>query len=192
MHGHVSLKSRSGPQRSSSLKREKTEGEAASTSVPPQSSPGIIIRPFGSVGKKSKLAQEFVAELLKQPTHAEGELSPVPMSAPPVMVTPHARIPSPQEAPALSSVAPSACPLQPPVVSQLCIYTGPGQTVAAPTVPPLQNALRSVDTKGVQRALRTEEEDSLSDAGTYTIETESQDQEVEEARHMIDQVIRFP
>uniref|UniRef100_A0A3P8V896 Centrosomal protein 170B n=1 Tax=Cynoglossus semilaevis TaxID=244447 RepID=A0A3P8V896_CYNSE len=140
VHGHVSLKSRSGPQRSSSLKREKTEGEAASTSVPPQSSPGIIIRPFGSVGKKSKLAQEFVAELLKQPTHAEGELSPVPMSAPPVM---------------------------------LCIYTGPGQTVAAPTVPPL--------------ALRTEEEDSLSDAGTYTIETESQDQEVEEARHMIDQ-----
>lgn len=36
---------------------------------------------------------------------------------------------------------------------------------------------------------RTEEEDSLSDAGTYTIETESQDKEVEEARSMIDQVI---
>ncbi len=35
---------------------------------------------------------------------------------------------------------------------------------------------------------RTGEEDSLSDAGTYTIETESQDKEVEEARSMIDQV----
>lgn len=38
---------------------------------------------------------------------------------------------------------------------------------------------------------RTEEEDSLSDAGTYTIETESQDKEVEEARSMIDQVMYF-
>lgn len=35
---------------------------------------------------------------------------------------------------------------------------------------------------------RNEEDDSLSDAGTYTIETESQDKEVEEARNMIDQV----
>ncbi|XP_066485586.1 centrosomal protein of 170 kDa protein B [Tiliqua scincoides] len=33
-----------------------------------------------------------------------------------------------------------------------------------------------------------EEEDSLSETGTYTIETESQDKEVEEARKMIDQV----
>lgn len=36
--------------------------------------------------------------------------------------------------------------------------------------------------------VRNEEDDSLSDAGTYTIETESQDKEVEEARNMIDQV----
>lgn len=36
---------------------------------------------------------------------------------------------------------------------------------------------------------RNEEDDSLSDAGTYTIETESQDKEVEEARNMIDQVM---
>ena len=32
------------------------------------------------------------------------------------------------------------------------------------------------------------QDDSLSDAGTYTIETDAQDQEVEEARKMIDQV----
>lgn len=34
---------------------------------------------------------------------------------------------------------------------------------------------------------RNEEEDSLSDAGTYTIETDVQDKELEEARSKIDQ-----
>lgn len=38
------------------------------------------------------------------------------------------------------------------------------------------------------KARKQEEDDSLSDAGTYTIETEAQDREVEEARRMIDQV----
>uniref|UniRef100_A0A2I3H7H1 Centrosomal protein 170B n=1 Tax=Nomascus leucogenys TaxID=61853 RepID=A0A2I3H7H1_NOMLE len=38
------------------------------------------------------------------------------------------------------------------------------------------------------KARKQEEDDSLSDAGTYTIETEAQDMEVEEARKMIDQV----
>uniref|UniRef100_A0A672ZUG8 Centrosomal protein 170B n=1 Tax=Sphaeramia orbicularis TaxID=375764 RepID=A0A672ZUG8_9TELE len=123
VHGHipptqqvtVPLKGQghAGPQRSSSLKREKTEGEAASSGSSSRSSSGIIIRPFGSVGKKSKLAQEFAAEFLKD----------------------------------------------------------------------------SVSTMiGPQRTVRNEEDDSLSDAGTYTIETEAQDKEVEEARNMIDQV----
>uniref|UniRef100_A0A8D3AFX6 FHA domain-containing protein n=1 Tax=Scophthalmus maximus TaxID=52904 RepID=A0A8D3AFX6_SCOMX len=141
VHGHipptqqvtVPLKGQghSGPQRSSSLKREKTEGEAASSNSSPRSSSGIIIRPFGSVGKKSKLAQEFATEFLKVSS----------------------LIPSPQEPPAQSSVSYPSSPSQPPAVM-----------------------------------VRNEEDDSLSDAGTYTIETESQDKEVEEARHMIDQV----
>lgn len=42
------------------------------------------------------------------------------------------------------------------------------------------------------KAVRTEEEDSLSDAGTYTIETEAPDKEVEEARNMIDKVNTLP
>lgn len=50
-----------------------------------------------------------------------------------------------------------------------------------------QQGISGVDAKG-PRLIRNEEEDSLSDAGTYTIETESQDKEVEEARSMIDQV----
>ncbi|XP_024615011.1 centrosomal protein of 170 kDa protein B [Neophocaena asiaeorientalis asiaeorientalis] len=40
----------------------------------------------------------------------------------------------------------------------------------------------------VTKAGKEEEDDSLSDAGTYTIDTEVQDREVEEARRMIDQV----
>uniref|UniRef100_A0A672ZSJ0 Centrosomal protein 170B n=1 Tax=Sphaeramia orbicularis TaxID=375764 RepID=A0A672ZSJ0_9TELE len=157
VHGHipptqqvtVPLKGQghAGPQRSSSLKREKTEGEAASSGSSSRSSSGrasIIIRPFGSVGKKSKLAQEFAAEFLKDSgphdsSPTRDKTSPPPMSAPPVMVSPpHVRIPSPQEPP---------------------------------------------------RTVRNEEDDSLSDAGTYTIETEAQDKEVEEARNMIDQLI---
>jgi centrosomal protein CEP170 len=52
---------------------------------------------------------------------------------------------------------------------------------------PLGLGVCGVDPKA-SRVVRNEEEDSLSDAGTYTIETESQDKEVEEARNMIDQV----
>uniref|UniRef100_A0A671TYA8 Centrosomal protein 170B n=1 Tax=Sparus aurata TaxID=8175 RepID=A0A671TYA8_SPAAU len=147
-----------GPQRSSSLKREKTEGEAASSASSSRSSSGIIIRPFGSVGKKSKLAQEFAAEFLKDSSQQDSppmrdKTSPPPMSAPPVMVSPpHAQIPPPKNLLHLPQ---------------------------SPTPPPPYS---------IQQVMKNEEDDSLSDAGTYTIETESQDKEVEEARNMIDQV----
>uniref|UniRef100_A0A3B4UUX5 Centrosomal protein 170B n=1 Tax=Seriola dumerili TaxID=41447 RepID=A0A3B4UUX5_SERDU len=210
VHGHipptqqvtVPLKGQShgGPQRSSSLKREKTEGEAASLSSSSRSSSGIIIRPFGSVGKKSKLAQEFAAEFLKDSSQQDSsptrdKMSPPPMSAPPVMVSPaHARIPSPQEPPALSSVSYPSSPLQPPAISKSSIPTNAGQTSSpAHSSGPHSSSMlplgvRAGDMKGSQRTVRNEEDDSLSDAGTYTIETESQDKEVEEARNMIDQV----
>lgn len=45
--------------------------------------------------------------------------------------------------------------------------------------------------EGQNRGPRNEEEDTLSDAGTYTIETEVQDKELEEARSKIDQA-SFP
>ncbi len=190
-----------GPQRSSSLKREKTEGEVASSGSSSRSSSGIIIRPFGSVGKKSKLAQEFTAEFLKDSGQQDSsptrdKASPPPMSAPPVMVSPpHARIPSPQEPPAPSSVSYPTSPLQPPAISKSSMLTNAaGQTAspvhssAPPMSPMLPLGIRGGDPKCSQRMMRNEEDDSLSDAGTYTIETESQDKEVEEARNMIDQV----
>lgn len=45
-----------------------------------------------------------------------------------------------------------------------------------------------MEAKGPRGGSRNEEEDSLSDAGTYTIEAEAQDKDVEEARNKIDQV----
>uniref|UniRef100_A0A7N6AWB1 CEP170 C-terminal domain-containing protein n=1 Tax=Anabas testudineus TaxID=64144 RepID=A0A7N6AWB1_ANATE len=172
VHGHipptqqvtVPLKGQghSGPQRSSSLKREKTEGEVASSSSSSRSSSGIIIRPFGSVGKKSKLAQEFAAEFLKDSNQQDSsptmdKTSPPPMSAPPVMVT-------------TGHLASSV------------------QSSGPPMSPMMPSSVHGGDLKCTQRMMRNEEDDSLSDAGTYTIETESQDKEVEEARNMIDQV----
>ncbi|XP_016318278.1 centrosomal protein of 170 kDa protein B isoform X2 [Sinocyclocheilus anshuiensis] len=216
VHGHVPptqqitvpLKgsSHGGSQRSSSLKREKTEDSGTSTSLlgtSSRSSPAITIKPFGSVGKKSKLAQEFTAEFLKD----TGKTSSPPMSAPPVMMSPsHTLLPSPAEPPGPSSVSYPSSPSQLPALSQSLLpatspVSAPSQTPgrspvssasllcsAGSPVPPFSPLLVSgVETKG-SSVTRTEEEDSLSDAGTYTIETESQDKEVEEARSMIDQV----
>ncbi|XP_012993940.2 centrosomal protein of 170 kDa protein B isoform X2 [Esox lucius] len=236
MHGHIPptqqvtlpLKGQShgGPQRSSSLKREKTEeplsGGSASSSSASGSGPssrassGITIKPFGSVGKKSKLAQEFAAELLiKDAGHrasspSRDKTSPPPMSAPPVMmVSPsRTRIPSPLDPP--SSVSYPSTPMPPPVPrsysptpaplspvlalshppSRSPVQTGSPVHSTVPSQPPLMPpvlGIRGVDPKA-SRVVRNDEEDSLSDAGTYTIETESQDKEVEEARNMIDQV----
>ncbi|XP_070404920.1 centrosomal protein of 170 kDa protein B isoform X2 [Nothobranchius furzeri] len=211
VHGHipptqqvtVPLKGQghSGPQRSSSLKREKTEGEGASSSSSSHSSSGVVIRPFGSVGKMSKLAQEFAAEFLKDsgqnetsPTRAK--MSPPPMSAPPVMVSAlHAQIPSPPQPPAPNSVSHPASPLQPQATTRSSMppsAAGQGASLVHPSgtlmSTMLSLAVRGGDPKSPQRMVRNEEDDSLSDAGTYTIETESQDKEVEEARNMIDQV----
>ncbi|XP_075386604.1 centrosomal protein of 170 kDa protein B isoform X2 [Tenrec ecaudatus] len=119
-----------GPQRAGSLKREKAEERLAG----PAPAPRAPARPFGSVGRRSRLAQDFLA------TRASPDKAP---PAPPAPLPPLG---------------------------------------ASPEVP-----LLPADPQ-LTKARRPEEEDSLSDAGTYTIETEAPDQEVEEARRMIDQV----
>nr|XP_058914810.1 centrosomal protein of 170 kDa protein B isoform X3 [Kogia breviceps] len=139
--------SSSGPQRAGSLKREKTEERLGSPS-PTARAPA---RPFGSVGRRSRLAQDFVAQCLRDgsPAARSGpEKTPPTLPAPPL---PHRAGP----------VAPSPPP-PPPADPQ------------------------------VTKARKQEEDDSLSDAGTYTIETEAQDREVEEARKMIDQGLPVP
>uniref|UniRef100_W5KPG9 Centrosomal protein 170B n=1 Tax=Astyanax mexicanus TaxID=7994 RepID=W5KPG9_ASTMX len=223
IHGHipptqqitVPLKgsSNSGPQRSSSLKREKTEEAMSKSSSSPsssgpssRSSPAITIKPFGSIGKKSKLAQEFASEFLMDSERT----SPPPMSAPPVMMSPsHTHLPSPAEPHGPSSVSYPSSPSQLPIMPQPLLPVSASVPVTVPIpIPSHPPALGSVSSASpgrsavpqfsplgvtgvdpkASRAVRTEEEDSLSDAGTYTIETESQDKEVEEARSMIDQV----
>ncbi|XP_026861086.2 centrosomal protein of 170 kDa protein B isoform X2 [Electrophorus electricus] len=218
VHGHipatqqitVPLKgsSHSGLQRSSSLKREKTEEPINRSSISPSSSgpssrcsPAITSKPFGSVGKKSKMAQDFSAELHKD----SEQISPSPKSAPPVMVSPAHNLltPSPPNTCGPSSVSYTSSPSQLPALSQAIFSSSSPVTVPShqPTLslvsstspvsssfPQLSSvAVSGVDSKS-SRMVHTEEEDSLSDAGTYTIETESQDKEVEEARNMIDQV----
>ncbi|XP_004434372.1 PREDICTED: centrosomal protein of 170 kDa protein B [Ceratotherium simum simum] len=135
--------SSSGPQRASSLKREKTEERLGSPS-PAARAP---VRPFGSVGRRSRLAQDFMAQCLREGSPAT---RPAPEKVPPAL-------PAPLTPRGASPVVPSTLP-PPPADPQL------------------------------SKARKQEEDDSLSDAGTYTIETETQDQEVEEARKMIDQV----
>uniref|UniRef100_A0A452QY08 Centrosomal protein 170B n=2 Tax=Ursus americanus TaxID=9643 RepID=A0A452QY08_URSAM len=133
----------SGPQRASSLKRERTEERVGGPSPASRGS----ARPFGSVGRRSRLAQDFMAQCLREGSPAA---RPGPDKASPAS-------PAPETPRGASPVAP-ATPPPPPADPQLT------------------------------KARKQDEDDSLSDAGTYTIETEGQDPEVEEARQMIDQV----
>uniref|UniRef100_A0A8C5QKG3 Centrosomal protein 170B n=1 Tax=Leptobrachium leishanense TaxID=445787 RepID=A0A8C5QKG3_9ANUR len=140
-------------QRSHSFRKDKTD-ERSNPAPPTAAKPPI--KNYGSVGKKSKLAQDFAAEFFHEPVESVQPTLEKPTSLPlstAVLTQPQA---SHLEASILSGIiATSASP--------------PSETQPA-------------------RTKKTEEEDSLSDAGTYTIETENQDKEVEEARKMIDQV----
>ncbi|NXM94803.1 C170B protein, partial [Sylvia borin] len=130
-----------GTQRTSSFKREKTEDRINSSA---SSTPRA--KSYGSVGRKSKMAQDFMAEYLRE-TAQSGK--------------PNAEKPAPVPTP----VAPRV------------VISSEAEPASAP--PP--------EVKSAQ-GRRNDEEDSVSETGTYTIETESQDKEVEEARKMIDQV----
>ncbi|NXY23773.1 C170B protein, partial [Atrichornis clamosus] len=132
-----------GTQRTSSFKREKTEDRINSSS---SSASRASAKTYGSVGRKSKMAQDFMAEYLRE-TAQSGKPS--------------------TEKPA---------PLPMPVAPRVVISSEPEPASAPP--PEVKSA----------QGRRNDEEDSVSETGTYTIETESQDKEVEEARKMIDQV----
>ncbi|NXV72401.1 C170B protein, partial [Atlantisia rogersi] len=135
--------SSSGTQRTSSFKREKTEDRINSSS---SSASRASAKTYGSVGRKSKMAQDFMAEYLRE-TAQSGKPS-----------------------------AEKPAPLLAPVAPRVVILSEP-ESASAP----------SLEVKSAQ-VRRNDEEDSVSETGTYTIETESQDKEVEEARKMIDQV----
>ncbi|XP_070607538.1 centrosomal protein of 170 kDa protein B isoform X4 [Erythrolamprus reginae] len=130
--------------RAGSFRREKADERTSPSSTSTSRTP---VKSHGSVGRKSKLAQEFAAECLRESVQAT---QPNIEKPPPVQTL-----------------------LNPRAVT---VPTAP-ETIPPPIADPK-----------VAKARKQEEEDSLSETGTYTIETESQDKEVEEARKMIDQV----
>ncbi|XP_034078208.1 centrosomal protein of 170 kDa protein B isoform X7 [Gymnodraco acuticeps] len=163
-----------GFQRAGSLRREKTE-DRMSTSYSSRSSSSVSARPFSSVGRRSKLAQEFNAEFLKQAKQAASASWEENASSPPTAAK------TETVAISQSSPAPSKAPYQPQTSSPI------HQPVAlkAPVMAPVT---QSVEVTSPTVGPKHEEEDSLSDAGTYTIEADIQDKELEEARTKIDQV----
>uniref|UniRef100_H3DJA6 Centrosomal protein 170B n=1 Tax=Tetraodon nigroviridis TaxID=99883 RepID=H3DJA6_TETNG len=143
-------------QRAGSLRREKTE-ERISTSFSSHSSSSVPTKPFSSVGRRSKFAQEFIAEFQKQAAKME------------MVVASHASPSSP------------GAPGQPQTSSPV------HQPVPLP-VPMMPLSSQDAEEKSAHVCSKNEEDDNLSDAGTYTIEADVQDRELEEARSTIDKV----
>ncbi|XP_056151592.1 centrosomal protein of 170 kDa protein B [Lampris incognitus] len=167
-----------GHQRAGSLRREKTE-DRISTGFSSRSSSSVSIRPFGSVGRRSKLAQDFTAEFLKQAKQA--------------FTT--SREKSPSSSPTSNSSGTTTTsqshhsPASPPLstVPHLVQTSSPVHQPMPLKAPLMPQASQSAEVKSPRYGPKNEEEDSLSDAGTYTIEADAQDKELEEARRKIDQ-----
>lgn len=172
-----------GFQRAGSLRREKTDVRLSSSSSSGNfSSRSASSRPFGSVGRRSKLAQDFANEFLRQSRSASAiaaaSVAPAPSS-------------SSYSSPPTSTGASTHTPLQrsAPVPRSHHSSAPQHSSVSSKTpVASLKAAAPDPRDPRAPRPFRSEEEDSLSDAGTYTIEADMQDKEVEEARSRIDQV----
>ncbi|KAM7402865.1 hypothetical protein PAMA_003674 [Pampus argenteus] len=166
-----------GPQRAGSLRREKTE-DWISTTVSSRSPSSVSVRPFSSVGRRSKLAKEFTAELLKQAKQAASTASwEKNTCSPPATALTGTKVASQCNQRSPSPSSPPNAPYQPQTSSPIHQPV----PLKAPMMP-----LASQSHGGP----RNEEEDSLSDAGTYTIEADVQDKELEEARRKIDRAKR--
>nr|XP_033807123.1 centrosomal protein of 170 kDa protein B isoform X2 [Geotrypetes seraphini] len=136
----------SGPQRSGSFRREKTDERLSSSSSSTSRTSG---KNYGSVGKKSKIAQEFAVEYFREHSETANQ---------------NAELPTGMQG-----------------------QTSLPMTIATQVVVSSPLSTSPQDSKAI-KVLKNDEEDSLSDAGTYTIETEAPEKEVEDARKMIDQV----
>lgn len=163
-----------GFQRSGSLRKEKTE-DRISTGFSSRSSSSVTVRPFGSVGRRSKLSQEFTAELRRQQKQNSSSSLDKSASSSPKMAHKRTVV--------ISQFSQSSA--SPPPVDEL-IQPQTSSPVHEPfplKTPVSSQASRTVDVQ----SQRNQEEDNLSDAGTYTIEADVQDKELEEARRKIDQ-----
>ncbi|XP_034530302.1 centrosomal protein of 170 kDa protein B [Notolabrus celidotus] len=164
-----------GPQRAGSLRREKTE-DRISTGYSSRSSSSVPVRPFSSAGRRSKISQDFTAELLKQTKASasatwEKNVSSHSAAHKKEMTKPEKMLS--QSSPPASYQPQTSSPIRKPV----------------PLMPPLMPpASQILEVKSPLNSPRIEDDDCLSDAGTYTIEEDVQDREIEEARKKIAQV----
>ncbi|XP_041668337.1 centrosomal protein of 170 kDa protein B isoform X2 [Cheilinus undulatus] len=164
-----------GPQRAGSLRREKTE-DRISTGFTSRSSSSVPIRPFSSAGRRSKLTQEFNAEVFKQTksfaTATWDKNTPGPSTAAKKETAKSETLVLSQSSPPNIYQPQTSSPIRQPV------------PLKPPVMPP---APQSSEVKSPQLSPRNEDDDCLSDAGTYTIEADVQDRETEEARKKINQ-----
>ncbi|XP_052009475.1 centrosomal protein of 170 kDa protein B-like [Xyrauchen texanus] len=186
----IPLKGSDSPQRAGALRREKSEIRLSTSEYSSRS----VSKPFGSVGRKSKLAQDFAAELLRvSKTSPASTLDSNSSRSNSTWV----KTPSSTSAlfPPTTNAGFAVEHQSPPTSSHSHTYTM-NQTFSIslsqqsrpqnPSSVPMEDNNKEAKTLGPKQ--EEEEEDRLSDAGTYTIETEGPDKEVVEARGMIDQV----
>ncbi|XP_051501800.1 centrosomal protein of 170 kDa protein B-like isoform X2 [Myxocyprinus asiaticus] len=185
----IPLKGSDSPQRAGSLRREKSQIRMSTSEFSSRS----LSKPFGSVGRKSKLVQDFAAELLRvSKTSSASTLGSHSSRSNSTCVK------TPYSTSALFPPTTNACfavEHKSPTTSSHSHTHTMNQTYSTslsqqsrpqnPSSVPMEDNNKDVKTLGPKQE---EEEDSLSDAGTYTIETEGPDKEVVEARSMIDQV----
>nr|XP_055028905.1 centrosomal protein of 170 kDa protein B isoform X2 [Misgurnus anguillicaudatus] len=184
----VPLKDCDGSPKAGSLRREKSEIRMSSTSDFPSRSAG---KPFRSVGRKSKLAQDFARELQrmsKTSSASTREQNSSRSNDTWLKTSSSSSGTSPPNAHNDSSVTHQSLPatssyldtLNQTLPSSIYQQSRPSNSSSVP----LEDDSMEVKAAGPKQ----EEEDSLSDAGTYTIEGEGPEKEAVDARTMIDQV----
>ncbi|GAA6108612.1 centrosomal protein of 170 kDa protein B isoform X1 [Tachysurus ichikawai] len=164
----VPLKGSDGSSSAGLLRREKSDLLGSTSNF---SSRSASSKPFASVGRKSRMALDFMTEFLKvskSNSTAKSEKSRSKTSS------------------IVSVVADQSSQSQPSAMDQTRVLS-PSQQLD-PSEPLVTSTSISCTDGKTLKGSKQEEEDTLSDAGTYTIETEGHDKEVEEARNMIDQV----
>lgn len=171
----VPLKGSDGSQKAGLLRREKSDVLASTSNF---SSRSASSRPFGSVGRKSRLALDFMTEFLSGSKHSSAAKSEKSLASMPSKVSSM-----------VSVVADNPAQSQSTAMDQTHVLSSLQQL--EPSEPLLASTSTDCTDGKTSKGSRQEEDDTLSDAGTYTIETEGPDKEVEEARNMIDQVCSF-
>lgn len=150
----IPLKDSDSPQRAESLRRETSEIRMSTSEFSSRS----VTKPFGSIGRRSKISQDFAAELLRVSKHSAASSWD-----------------------SNTTWVKTSSALTTNNVLQESLSQSQNHMIRSERVEDGDNT-EGKPPKG------QEEEDSLSDAGTYTIEAEGPDRDVAEARSLIDQV----